>query len=307
LVNKQNLFNPVIPHIQTELSTSTMKNKLTAKRWFLSAILISFCVLGTLAFMIPSKETESSAKEKEISATKTEFRKGKIDEKADKILKEMSENLAALKKFSFTSRGYYEVYVDSVVKKIQITNMGKLSLQKPDKLKVEREGEKADLEMYLNNGQFTLYGTKNNMYATASTGADLDKTVDYLKENLGIYLPAGDLLYSDVYKTLTQDVVSSAYVGQSMAGDVLCDHLAFSAKEVDWQIWVEAGENKLPRRYVITSRKEEGMPEYAIEISEWNTKPKLKDKLFVFNPPSGAVKIDFLTHKDIQTRKPEKK
>jgi hypothetical protein len=279
-----------------------MKYKITSKKWFLLGTAFFFCAVVTLAFMPLEKECES-----DVIPSKAVLRKAKIDEKADRILKEMSKNLTSLTKFSFTSRGYFELVVDSIVQKIQVTNMGKLSVQRPDKMKAERNGAMADLDMYLNKGKFTLYGKKNNMYATASTGESLDKTVDYLRDNLDIYLPAGDLLYSDAYAGLTEDVTSGVYVGQSMAGDVLCDHLAFAGNEVDWQIWVEAGAQKLPRRYVITSKKEKGMPEYAIEISEWNTNPKLKEEMFNFTPPGGAVKIDFLTNKDVQSRKPSKK
>src|SRR4051812_24685116 len=102
-----------------------MKYKITTKKWFLLGTGFFFCAVVTLAFMPLEKEKEVSPSN-DVIPSKTVLRKAKIDEKADKILKEMSKNLSALTKFSFTSRGYFELVVDSVVQKIQVTNMGKL-------------------------------------------------------------------------------------------------------------------------------------------------------------------------------------
>jgi hypothetical protein len=271
-----------------------MKLKPSIVKWILMGMLFMCTIMLTWALMPETPKETTLIKPTPLSSER------KIEEKADKLLKEMSKNLQALDKFKFTAQGYYEVILDSLDQKIQITNAGNISVQRPDKLKAERTGEIADLEMYLNKGNFSLYGKKLNLYANTFTGNTLDKSIDYLQENLDITLPASDLLYSDVYSSLLEDVNSGFYVGQSIAGNEVCDHLAFSGKEVDWQIWIDS--KKLPRRYVITSKKEEGSPEYAIEISDWNTNPKFNENTFVFNPPAKAEKIEFLQNKDIHTK-----
>ena len=48
-----------------------------------------------------------------------------------------------------------------------------------------------------------------------------------------------------------------------------CDHLAFRAKETDWQIWIAQGQNPYPCRYVITSKGVDQAPQFTLEIRDW--------------------------------------
>jgi hypothetical protein len=88
-----------------------------------------------------------------------------------------------------------------------------------------------------------------------------------------------------------EDVVSGELIGASVVEGVPTQHLAFKGREVDWQIWIEDGPRQLPRKYLITSKKIEGAPEYAILMSDWNLTPKFGDDFFNFKPPPGAAPI----------------
>ena len=79
-------------------------------------------------------------------------------------------------------------------------------------------------------------------------------------------LPAADLLLSDPYEALMQDVVDVKDLGSGVIGGVECDYLAFRAKEVDWQIWIAQGDRPYPCRYVISSKVMDGAPQYSIQI-----------------------------------------
>jgi hypothetical protein len=41
--------------------------------------------------------------------------------------------------------------------------------------------------------------------------------------------------------------------------------------EVDWQIWIAQGDRPYPCRYVITSSKVKGSPQYTIDVWNWKT------------------------------------
>jgi hypothetical protein len=75
------------------------------------------------------------------------------------------------------------------------------------------------------------------------------------------------LLLSDVYKQLMPLVVDTKDLGSGVIGGVECDHFAFRTKEVDWQIWIAQGNRPYPCRYVITSTKVTGGPQYTNETS----------------------------------------
>jgi hypothetical protein len=92
-----------------------------------------------------------------------------------------------------------------------------------------------------------------------------------------------------------EDVVSGTYVGPATVRGVSCHHLAFRGNETDWQLWIEDGPRPVPCKFVITSKKVQGLPEFTVEFSQWNFSPRLGDEVFHFTPPGDAKRINFLT------------
>lgn len=268
------------------------KNNVT--RWILFAFLLA---LTTFSFAwIYNRNATDSFFPKDTASFH-------IDEKADQLMKEMSNSLKSLDQFKLQSKGYFEV-IDSTGKKVRYDNSGQIFVKRPDKIKVLRSGEKTDLEFYCDGNKIALYGKKTKYYATSDATQTLNETFDKIKDRLNIELPATDLLYTDVYDGLMQDVMSGKYIGKEMAGGTKCEHLYFTGKEIDWEIWIEDSDRKLPRKYVIISKDLEGMPKSSIEISDWDIKEKFEDKMFTFVPPKGAMQIQFLElNEDSQTKK----
>jgi hypothetical protein len=127
--------------------------------------------------------------------------------------------------------------------------------------------------------------------------------LDYVTDNLNLPAPGSDLFYSEVYDGLSSDITSGIYIGKNIVNGVLCHHLAYRGKEVDWQLWVEAGDKPVPRKYVITSKWLTGGPEYSMTIYKWDTSSQIPENRFDFTPPEGASKIRFLTQEDVKAAK----
>lgn len=279
----------------SDLSMKRKKN--TSPKWLFLFSLLAFSSAGFAWIFYESNEKDLTIFTPGQNITE------EVDEKAQKLLTEMSNSLKNLKEFKFQSKGYFEV-VDSTGKKEKMHNSGELFIKRPDKIKVLRTGEKSDIELYCDGKIITLYGKGMNLYATSNAESTLNRTFDNLRENLNIELPATDLLYTDVYEGLMQDVTSGQYLGKKRVGKTPCHHLSFTGKEVDWEIWIEESEKKLPRKYVIISKTLEGKPEAEIEITEWDTNIKLENNFFTFTPPAGAKKIEFLPpQNNTQTKK----
>jgi hypothetical protein len=105
-------------------------------------------------------------------------------------------------------------------------------------------------------------------------------------------IPLGDFLYADVYARLMSDVQRGVYLGIHEAAGVPCHHLSFEQATIDWQIWIDAGTEPLPRKLLITYKTEDGVPQYAVTIRKWNLQAKLPDALFAFSPPEGAPRVE---------------
>lgn len=219
-----------------------------------------------------------------------------ITAEADAPLRSMSEYLAGLNRFTVHTEGSVEVVLENG-QKLSFPYSSDVKVRRPDRLRSDRVGEATKLHFYYDGETFTLHGEGKNLYARAEAPPHLDAAIEAARERLGLEAPGADLLFEDVYATLTEDVVSGFRVGTAHIEGVPCHHLAFRGEEVDFQIWIEDDETPLPRRLVITSKKVEGAPEFVVELSRWDTTTELPDDVFEFTPPPGAQEIEFLPHR----------
>jgi hypothetical protein len=113
-----------------------------------------------------------------------------------------------------------------------------------------------------------------------------------LRDRYGIDAPAADLFLADAYDHMMEDVVTGRYLGTEPIDGMPCHHLAFTGKDVDWQIWVEDGPRPLPRRYTITSKKVASQPEFSVMLSQWEPYALIAASNFTFRPPPGSTQIE---------------
>lgn len=223
----------------------------------------------------------------------------KADEAAAKtMLKAMSDYLAAQKSISFD----YDTNLEVVTKdhqKLLLASSGEVELSRPDKFRATRTGGFANVEMLFDGKVLTLLGKDANAYAQVDAPGTVDHLVDELRDKYRKPLPGADLLLSNAYDELMHGVTNVKDLGSGVIGGTECDHLAFRAKDVDWQIWIAQGEHPYPCRYVITSKGVAQGPQYSIQISDWKAGTEAKADDFAFKAPDGAKKIDVKELRDI--------
>ena len=218
---------------------------------------------------------------------------GAVDAEAKALLQRATEYLAGQQKFSVDTESSLEVVLTSG-QKIQFDHSARLSLERPNKLRAERLGDLVDQVFVYDGESLTLHNPGDGVYATLPAPGTIEEMLDFARESLDIIAPAGDLLYRNAFELLMKDVNSGFIVGMSVAGGVRCHHLAFRAPHVDWQIWIQEGNEPLPRKLVITSLDVENAPQFAVVMTQWNIAPEFDGQTFVFTPPADAVGIEFL-------------
>jgi hypothetical protein len=227
----------------------------------------------------------------------------KSDPKADKLLRDMSNYLGGLKEFRFVAEEFFDSVQDDG-QKIQLSNHRTLSVRRPDKLFAESEGDTSNTRFYYDGKKVAVVDLGHKTYAVEKVTGTIDAMLDDLHERFGINAPLADFLFTDPYKVLTENVQSGIYVGLHQVGKTKCHHLAFRQKLLDWQIWIDAGEHPLPRKLVITFKRQAGEPQYSALIHRWDVRPELTDATFRFQPPTGVRKVDFLhRHGEPTTKK----
>lgn len=213
---------------------------------------------------------------------------------AEQLLRAATSFLASQERFSVDTHSTLEAVLESG-QKIQFDHAASLSVQRPDKLRAERRGDLVDQVFYYDGKSLTLQNPDDGYYATVAAPDTLEAMLDFATDVLDIVAPAGDLIYSNAYEILMQDVTFGYVVGKSVVQGVRCDHLAFRAPHVDWQIWIQEGDQPLPRKFVITSTDVMSAPQFAVVMSKWNLQPAFGDEVFAFTPPSAARQIEFLS------------
>jgi hypothetical protein len=210
---------------------------------------------------------------------------------AKSLLKAMSDYLAAQKAISLEFDSTLEV-VTKQNQKLGLASSGTVTLNRPDKVRATRTGGFANVELVFDGKTLTLLGRSANVYAQVDAPGTIDHLVDELRDKYHRPVPAADLLMSDPYNQLMPLVVDRKDLGSGVIRGLECDHLAFRTKEVDWQIWIAQGERPYPCRYVITSTKVRGLPQYTIDVRAWKTGAEVASSGFSAEIPAGAKKLN---------------
>jgi len=209
---------------------------------------------------------------------------------AKSLLKAMSDYLAAQNAISFDYDSNLEL-VNTQQQKIALASSGTVTLKRPDKLHATRTGGFSNIEMVFDEKMLTLLGKNANLYAQVEAPGTIDQLVDVLRDKYHRPVPAADLLMSDPYKELMPEVNDAKDLGSGVIHGIECDHLAFRTKEVDWQIWIAQGARLYPCRYVITSKKVTGWPQYTLDIWAWKAGAEVASDGFKLEIPAGAKKL----------------
>jgi hypothetical protein len=210
---------------------------------------------------------------------------------AKALVKAMSDYLAAQKAISLSYDTIFEV-VSKEKQKLQIATSGTAVLERPDKIRTTRKSGFSDTVMVYDGKTLSFLGNGENAYIQAEAPGTIDTLIDQLRDKFHRQLPGADLLQSNVYETLMADVTDIKDLGSGIIGGKECDHLAFRAKDTDWQIWIAQGKEPYPCRYVITSKGVDQAPQFTMEIRDWKSGAGVAGSDFTFKPPAGARKLD---------------
>jgi hypothetical protein len=218
-------------------------------------------------------------------------KEGVIDPQADAQLKRMSDYLASLKTFRVDTTTVDEkVATDG--QKIQYLRESKLTVRRPDGLLIDRQGPLGHVIFRYDGKRFSVQLPDKNQYGMAPAPDNLDEAIDAARDRLHVDAPGGDLLVSDTYHDLTDGVIEARYIGKDPVGNVMAHHLALTKKDVDFQIWIQDGDQPVPLRYVITTKDLPGRPQFTLELRNWQPNAPVSRENFAFAPPPDATKID---------------
>ena len=212
---------------------------------------------------------------------------------AEEVLRSMTRYLGGLSAFNVEAEIDNELLSTSG-EKIHLSSSGRVAMKRPNQFYMSRHGGIANLEMFFDGKQITLHGKNLDIYAQVEIPGNIDDALEAARIETGFDLSGADLFYSDAYAGLMSDVASSEYRGTGIVNGVECHHLSFRAKRHDWQIWIQAGDQPLPMKFVIISKWVTAAPQYVVRFDDWNTNPQFDSKKFQYTPGPNARRLDSL-------------
>lgn len=254
------------------------RKRLVSAIWMLAALL---CAAPGFAVQQPASETSDDQSEARV------------------LLMRMADFLSNAKQFSFDMKAGYDV-VQKSGQKIEFGDSRKVTLVRPDRMRVDTERSDGEKTVALFDGQeITVVSPGQKVYARAAKPGSVDNAVRFLVADLGLQLPLAMMYLTSLPADLNARVRSVALVERTALADVPCAHLAVRSADVDFQVWIQSLGDPLPRRVVITYKKEPGQPQFWANLSGWDLSTNPTEGSFSFSPPEGYQGIAFLAQIDV--------
>jgi hypothetical protein len=210
-----------------------------------------------------------------------------ISPEAERALRKMTDYLESLQSFRVKGAAKDEVVLKSG-QKLDLSSESETSVMRPNRLRSEQIGAKGGLAFWYDGKQMTLERAGSGTYTTKPASPTLDGAIDEARQIFQIEAPGADLLYSQTYDILTEQVTGGQVIGHETVGGAPVTHLAFQGEEVDWQIWIEDGPEPLPVWFSIITKTLPSQPEFEVHLSSWETTAALDASSFSFRAPAGA-------------------
>jgi hypothetical protein len=223
-------------------------------------------------------------------------REGVIEDGAVEAIKDMSNYLMSLNTVAFTSQGSLDV-VTNDGQRIQLDGITNYKVRKPGFVIDYRSDIKSRRFIY-DGKNFTVYSPLLGYYSTVAAPGSNREVLDTIYNKYGIALPLEDLFrWGDGTNADRIQALKSAYeVGSATIDGVATDHFAFREADVDWEVWIQKGDQPLPRKFVIVDRTDPARPTFTARLN-WQVNPAFTDADFTFVPDANAKQIQLATFK----------
>jgi hypothetical protein len=214
-----------------------------------------------------------------------------VEPRAEELVRQMSDRLARITSLAIEAEEVYdEVPVDRP--RTLLTSVRRVAMRRPDRLVAVTTGDAFNRSLWYDGRTMSSLDHEQNVWTGGTVPPTIDGALDWVIDQTGTVIPLADFLYADVFDRMMSQVQRGVYLGVHEAAGVPCHHLSFEQATIDWQLWIDAGRDPLPRKLVIAYKTEDEVPQYSVTIRKWNVEANLPEALFRFVPPEGAKRVE---------------
>ena len=217
----------------------------------------------------------------------------RVDPDAMQALQKMSAFLSGLNSFQLQSQTSLDV-VTMQGQRLQLDGVTTYKVRRPNGFVITVDSDLKQRTFVYDGKSFTIVAPKLGYYATAAAPPTIRETLQRINDRFGVQLPLEDLFrWNDPSSAAAREQITSAFkVGTATLDGVETDQYAFRQGDVDWQVWIQQGDQPVPRKVVIVDRTDPANPGYTARLT-WTLNPGLTDADFAFRPDPGMKPIRF--------------
>jgi hypothetical protein len=208
------------------------------------------------------------------------------------MLEEMGAYIGSADQFTFRA----DISFDHVLpsgQKLQFSAAENVALQRPSRLYVEWSGDLGERQFWYDGKSATIYDPDTPFYSAEAAPPEIDGMLEKLVTQLNFSPPLSDFLYSDPYKSARASIQYGFSLGVTEINGRSCRALAFVEKEVDWQIWIDTGPQRVPCKVVITYKNNPAQPQFSATFTDWDFEPRIASSTFTPELPVGTQAVPF--------------
>lgn len=220
-----------------------------------------------------------------------------VDPLAADLLRRMSETLRAPPAFAL----HAEIVYDDVLRsgrKLQFAAALDAALRRPDGLFLDYRSDLGGKQLWYDGKTFTLLDLLARVFVQQPAPPTSSALLAKLAAEQGLTFPLADLIADDPYAMLSAGARSGFVVGPGDVNGTTCHHLAFVQDDLEWQVWIDAGERPLPRKLVIYYTSLPGTPQYSAVLSDWEFPKSLPAARFAAQLPGDAHRVEFVAARE---------
>ena len=172
----------------------------------------------------------------------------------------------------------------------------------PSKLFIDWSSDRVVRRLYFDGSTVTLLAPRTGYYAQVQQPGTVANLLIHAAVDYGIVFPIPDVLLWATKGDDPIDLRAAFWVGYARIAGVDTDQYVFRQPDVDWQVWIQRGDQPLPRKIVITTRDDPTQPKLSA-LLQWNVNPTIPDETFNFTPPPGTASIGLVKLNAAEPRK----
>ena len=215
-----------------------------------------------------------------------------LEPKAIEVLKAACAKLASAQAMSFTALVTYES-PSRLGFPLAYGTKSDVLFQRPNGLRVLTPGDGPASDFYYDGKKMMAYAPAEDLVAIADAPPTVDGMLETAFRSAAVYFPFDDLLVSDPYKDIAQDLRIAFYIGQSkIVGGTTTDVVAYDTGGVFIEAWIGT-EDKLPRVLRAIYADDPLQLRHNLVITNWQLDPTIPADSFSSAKAAAGKRIPF--------------